>query len=160
MKINLSSAALLLVLASMYLLLAFKKKDEPKAVSFEGTYTTTREVLSPPPTLKQRVTGTSQTKPLGINKFVALSTVNVTPPPPFKLTGDATFSAENGDSFTTTFTGTNTPNAEGIAIVEMMHTITGGTGQFAKATGTFVGNATADPKTQTGSITYKGTITY
>lgn len=127
---------------------------------YESTFTTTQEVLSPPPGLKLRITGASEAKPLGINKFVALPTVNVTPTPPFKISGDCTFTAENGDTFTTTFEGTNKPISETNAAVEMAHTIKGGTGQFEEATGNFVGNGTADSKTQTGSITYKGTITY
>ncbi|UFH55894.1 hypothetical protein [Spirosoma sp. KNUC1025] len=132
----------------------------PRSVSFEGTYITTNEVLNPAPTLKQRTTGTSQAKPLDINKFVATATIHITPPPPFNVSGEATFYADNGDVFTTTFTGTSTPNADGTSAVTVTHTIEGGTGKFEKASGTFVGNALANPKNPTGSITYKGMITY
>jgi hypothetical protein len=144
----------------MFLLCACQEENVTKSVSFEGTYATTHEILNPAPTLKQRITGTSQAKPLDISKFVALATVAVSPPPPFKVSGEGTFSADNGDTFTTTFTGTNTPNADGTVTVEMTHTITGGTGKFAKASGTFVGNAVANLAKLAGEITYKGTITY
>jgi len=161
MKTNRSIAVLLSVLTSMSLLCACKEERVQKTVSFEGTFATTNEVLNPAPSLKQRITGLSQDKPEGINKFVAVSTLTIAPPPPFKLGGECTFSAENGDSFTTTFEGTSVPNADGTSTVEMTHTIKSGTGKFEKASGTFVGNTVADPKKlPAGSITYKGTITY
>lgn len=132
----------------------------PRLVSFDGTFVTTNEVLNPAPALKQRTTGTSQAKPLGINKFVATATITIAPPPPFTVRGEATFYADNGDVFTTTFTGTSTPNADGTSAVAVTHTIGGGTGTFEKASGTFVGSAIANPAKPTGEITYKGTITY
>jgi hypothetical protein len=147
-------------LASMAMHFACQKEEMPQPALFQGTFATTNEVLNPAPELRQRITGIAQDKSLGINKFVAVATVTIAPPPPFKLSGECTFYAEDGDTFATTFTGTNTPNAEGIFVVEMTHTIVGGTGKFAEATGTFVGNATADPRTLKGSITYRGTITY
>jgi hypothetical protein len=160
MKTYQQSTVLLSVLTSMSLLCACQEENMPKSVSFEGTYTTTHEILNPAPTLKQRITGTSQAKPLDISKFVALSTVAISPTPPFKVSGECTFFADNGDTFTTTFTGTSVPNSDGTSTVEMTHTIAGGTGKFAKAKGTFVGSAVANLAKLTGEITYKGTITY
>jgi hypothetical protein len=160
MKTKKSLTLLLSMLTTVAMCCACQKEAVPQTVPFEGTFATTNEVLNPAPALKQRITGLSQVKSLEINKFVAVATVTIAPPPPFKLSGECTFYAEDGDTFSTTFTGTNTPNAEGIFIVEMTHTVVGGTGKFAKATGTFVGNATADPRTLKGSIVYKGTVTY
>jgi hypothetical protein len=160
METKRSLTLLLSLLVTMAMHCACQKEEVPQTVPFEGTFTTTNEVLNPAPALKQRITGISQVKSLNINKFVAVSTVTVAPPPPFKLSGECTFYAEDGDTFSTTFTGTNTPNAEGMFIVEMTHTVVGGTGKFAKASGTFVGNAFADPRTLKGSIVHKGTITY
>jgi hypothetical protein len=40
------------------------------------------------------------------------------------------------------------------------HTITGGTGRFENATGSFVGNTIADPSQPTGTISYTGAINY
>jgi hypothetical protein len=151
---------LLTILVTMALLAGCKKEDTPASVAFEGTYTTTNEVLNPAPSLKQRSTGISQTKPLDISRFVAIATITIAPPPPFKVSGDCTFYADNGDTFITTFTGTSIPNPDGTSTVELTHTITSGTGKFAKASGTFVGNAIANPAKPTGEITYKGTITY
>lgn len=162
MKTSSSSTLLLLpvlTLASMHFACQ-DHKISPRSVSFEETFVTTNEVLNPAPALKQRTTGTSQTKPLNISKFVATATITITPPPPFKVSGEATFYADNGDVFTTTFTGTSTPNTDGTSTVAVTHTIAGGTGLFQKASGTFVGNAIANTAKPTGEITYKGTITY
>jgi hypothetical protein len=160
MKTNRSITVLLSILTSASLLFACKEEQMQQSVPFEGTYTTTHEILNPAPTLKQRIKGISQAKPLDISQFVALATVAVSPTPPFKVNGEGTFSADNGNMFTTTFTGTSIPNADGTSTVEMKHTITGGTGKFAKSKGTFVGNAVANLSKLTGEITYKGTVSY
>jgi hypothetical protein len=91
---------------------------------------------------------------------VALSTVDLTTPPPFGFGGPATFYAENGDVFYTTFKGTLTPNADGTSTAVMTHNITGGTGRFAKATGTFKGSTIVDPESPIGTITNEGIISY
>jgi hypothetical protein len=152
---------LLCVLASMFLLLSCKKEaPQPKCSPIKGSYTTTNEVLSPPPMLQQRITGIGHSTHLGESKFVAISTVNLTTPPPFKLAGTATFYAANGDVFYTVFSGTSTPNSDGTSAVAFTHDITGGTGRFKQATGRFTGNAIADPKKPSGSVTYEGHICY
>ena len=55
--------------------------------------------------------------------------------------GSSVFTAANGDSLTTDFTGpgtqTATANPDVLSIVEV-HTITGGTGRFVGATGNFI----------------------
>lgn len=154
--------AFLCVFATLFLLSACDRKDDsPVSVAFSGTYTTSVEVLSGPPMLQQKVTGTGKSTNLGIVKFVALTTVNTSTAPPFKVSGTCTFNAENGDVFYTTFSGTSTPNADGTSAVEMTHTMTtGGTGKFEKATGTFIGKTIANPKNPTSTITYDGTIRY
>lgn len=53
------------------------KKDASRTIAFEATYTTTNEILDPPPMLKQRITGTGKSNKLDISKFVAVSTLNV-----------------------------------------------------------------------------------
>ena len=69
--------------------------------------------------------------------------------------GTATFTAANGDILTTTVAGTATPTSSPSAFtVAETHTITGGTGRFAGARGSFIVTRSvdfADPFT-TGSI--------
>ncbi len=135
------------------------KMNETK-VPFKGTYTTKAQVLQRPPFLRQRITGTGQATHLGQSTFVALSTVNLTTAPPFSLSGTAIFSAANGDEFYTTFSGTSTPIGGGRSNVVITHTITGGTGRFENATGSFTGTTIANPALPTGSISYEGNISY
>src|SRR6478735_9323640 len=56
-----------------------------------------------------------------------------------ETSGSSVFTAANGDSLTTDITGRGTPteNPDVHSIVEV-HTITGGTGRFADATGSFI----------------------
>ena len=131
-----------------------------KAVPFKGEYTTTVQTLSGPPQLRQRITGIGHATHLGESSFVANNTVYITPPPPFLAAGTTIFVAGNGDEFYTSFTGTSTPGPNGTSTVVINHTITGGTGRFSDAAGTFTGNTIANPALPTGTITYDGTISY
>ncbi|CAN5133795.1 hypothetical protein BH09BAC4_BH09BAC4_26640 [soil metagenome] len=149
-----------LLIATLPFFACEKKADPPASVSFETTHTTSNEILDPAPMLKQRITGIGQSTQLGISKFVAVSVMNMTTAPPFQITGPATFYADNGDTFTTTFTGTATPNADGSLTLELNNTITGGTGKFLHATGSLISKSIVGPKIPTPTITGKGTITY
>ncbi len=151
-------SVLLFVFASMYFLSC--EKETNKKTPFKGTYETTSQILNGPPMLKQRITGTGHATHLGKSSFVAISTVNLTTPPPFNLGGTATFYAANGDEFYTTFTGTSTPIDGGRSNVVVNHTITGGTGRFDDASGSFVGTTIANPALPTGSINYEGYIRF
>ena len=136
-------------------------KGKPgKAVPFKGEYTTTVQVLSGPPQLRQRITGLGHATHLGESSFVANNTIYITPPPPFVASGTTVFVSDNGDEFYTSFTGTSTPGPNGTSTVVVTHTITGGTGRFSDATGIFTGNTIANPALPTGNITYDGTISY
>ena len=74
-------------------------------------------------------------------------------------TGAATFTAANGDTLTATVEGqatlTQTPGV--LSIVEV-YTITGGTGRFADATGTFTLESTVTQATGLSSGTFSGAI--
>lgn len=135
-------------------------EKQKKAVPIKGAYTTSAKVLVGPPMVKQEITGYGQSSHLGKSTFVALSTINLTTLPPFRVSGTATFTAANGDAFYTSFIGTAMPNGQGANNVVMTHTITGGTGRFAHATGSFVGSTVAVPGHTEGVITYEGTISY
>lgn len=149
---------LLCVFASIYFLSC--KKDANEKIPFKGSYVTTSETLSAPPMVLIRITGIGDATHLGKVKFVALSTLNLTTPPPFQISGTSTNYTANGDVIYTDFTGTSTPNTEGILTVVMTHNITGGTGRFKNATGMFKGYAISDPKMPTGTLTTEGYISY
>lgn len=70
--------------------------------------------------------------------------------------GTYTFVAANGDTLTATFVG----QAQGgpIVSIEEHARITGGTGRFEDATGTFVVQRTFDPATGSTQGTFEGTI--
>lgn len=131
-----------------------------EGVPFKGEYETTSQLLQPPPILRQRITGIGEATHLGESTQVAFVTVNLTTPPPFHLSGTATFTAANGDEFYTEFTGTNTPNGDGTATGIINHTITGGTGRFENATGNFTGTVLVNPANSTNHVTYLGSISY
>lgn len=79
-----------------------------------------------------RLSGTGETTLLG--RFTLVAVFTVTPP---TASGTATWTAANGDEILTTFTGEARVTFPTAAITET-HTITGGTGRFAKASGTLV----------------------
>ncbi|HEX5474139.1 MAG TPA: hypothetical protein VFX12_05690 [Vicinamibacterales bacterium] len=63
----------------------------------------------------------------------------------FELWGTQEFTAANGDTVTATFAGHLTPNADGSLSGTLPCVITGGTGRFAGATGTYDFTITAVP---------------
>ena len=73
--------------------------------------------------------------------------------------GSSVFTAANGDSLFTDIIGLATPteNADVVSIVEV-HTITGGTGRFAGATGSFIRKYSLDRVTLVSSGSFDGTI--
>ena len=74
-------------------------------------------------------------------------------------TGDATFTAANGDTLTTTVEGHATPTTTpGVVSVVEVYTITRGTGRFADATGTFTLEIIVTQATGVSSGTLSGEI--
>jgi hypothetical protein len=73
-------------------------------------------------------------------------------------TGTFTFTAANGDRLTASFTGL-ADTSQPIFSIEEQATITGGTGRFAGATGTFTAHRLFDPVAQTTTGTFEGIIT-
>ena len=73
--------------------------------------------------------------------------------------GSSLFTAANGDSLATDITGLGTPteNPDVVSVVEV-HTITGGTGRFADATGNFIRTYFLDRVTGVTSGSFDGTI--
>ena len=73
--------------------------------------------------------------------------------------GSSLFTAANGDSLSTDITGLGTPtaNPDVVSVVET-HTITGGTGRFAGATGSFIRTYLLNLVTGITSGSFDGTI--
>jgi hypothetical protein len=80
---------------------------------------------------------------------------------PFETFGSSVFTAANGDSLFTDIIGLGTPaeNPDVDSVVEV-HTITGGTGRFAGATGTFIRKYLLNLVTGATSGSFAGTIVF
>ena len=76
-----------------------------------------------------------------------------------ETSGSSVFTAANGDSLSTEITGLGTPtaNPDVVSVVEV-HTITGGTGRFAGATGSFIRKYLLNLATGVTSGSFDGTI--
>ena len=73
--------------------------------------------------------------------------------------GSYEFTAANGDTLTADFTGTATPTAKpGVLAIVETATITGGTGRFAGATGSFTTKRLFNTVTGRTSGSFNGTI--
>jgi hypothetical protein len=72
--------------------------------------------------------------------------------------GAATFTAANGDTLTATVEGQATPASPGMLSIVEVYSITGGTGRFADATGSFTLHSTANQATGVSSGTFSGAI--
>ena len=73
--------------------------------------------------------------------------------------GSYEFTAANGDTLTADFISQITPtDVPGVVSVAVTATITGGTGRFAGATGSFVGDRLADTVNGTVTESFDGTI--
>ena len=139
---------------------SIESKMTEAGVPFKGSYTTTMVLLQPPPNLKQLVSGTGIASHLGISTFEAISYVTVLPQPPFTVTGTRTITAANGDQIFTTFSGTSTPVVNGMNGADLHETITGGTGRFENASGSFNTRARNNVITSSFKADFEGYIRY
>jgi hypothetical protein len=73
-------------------------------------------------------------------------------------TGFATFTAANGDTLSASVDGQATRTGPTTLSIVEVYTITGGTGRFADATGTFTLESTVDQTTGVSSGTFSGAI--
>jgi len=78
----------------------------------------------------------------------------------FNVTGTGTITAANGDKIFTSFSGYLEPLANSLLGVTIENAITGGTGRFQGASGSFTSTGTANPVSGAASTTFKGTISY
>ena len=78
--------------------------------------------------------------------------------PTMSSTGAATFTAANGDTLSASVVGQATRTSPTTLSIVEVSTITGGTGRFADATGSFTLNSTLDQVTGVSSGTFSGAI--
>ena len=134
------------------LLSSSQKQDiVKKAVPFKAIFETFAENNSP------IITGTGTGTHIGKSTFVA--TVNGDNFP--LLTGTQTLTAANGDQLFSTISGSVVgPDENGTLLITNNNIITGGTGRFAGATGSFIAHGIANINVPTGTVTFEGTISY
>ncbi len=119
---------------------------------FEGVDIATPLVA---PFVAAEVTATGTATRLGKFTSTISATVNRTTG---AATGTFEFVAANGDTVFGTLTGQSTLTAPGVLTIEETFTITGGTGRFADATGSFTGTRLKNLVTNETIGVFEGTI--
>ncbi len=136
-------------------------KMNESGVPFKASFETASRPLAFPPILRLETTGTGIGSHIGKATLLAYPTINFTTPPPFAVRGTLVITAANGDEIFASFTGTRSvPNATGSFTINATYTITGGTGRFQNATGSFVGISLGTVGIHTGTASYEGYISY
>ena len=126
-------------------------------VPFRGTYEASEYTSGGAfPVFVQSLSGTGHATHLGRFTVTAEFHVNVQTYP-VEGVGSFTLTAANGDSLFGTTTGLATV-VEGIAYIEETNTITGGTGRFVDATGTFVEGRVLVDATGVSTSSFNGAI--
>ena len=123
---------------------------------FKGTVNAveTSQVVSPTASVTRNGGGTAT----HLGKYTEHITLQINLPTRHAI-GAATFTAANGDTLTATLDGQATPTASpGVLSIVEVYTITGGTGRFAGATGTFTLKSVVNQATGVSSGTFSGTI--
>lgn len=123
---------------------------------FKGTVNAveTGEVAFPTLSVTREGTGTATY----LGKFTERITLQVNIPTGH-ATGVATFTAANGDTLTASVDGQGTPTTTpGVSSIVEVYTITGGTGRFADASGTFTLEMILNQTTGVSSGTFSGAV--
>ena len=118
---------------------------------FKGAFSATETVAGP----LHNLTGEGEATHLG--RFRITSSFNVTPPP-VRATGTAIWTASNGDQLLTSTAGTAVITFPTATITET-HTITGGTGRFADASGTLIVERLLNLQSLASTATVTGSLT-
>lgn len=125
----------------------------------EGTVAITPLVGDPDFDVHVEIDGGGTATHLGQFTFSAPHDVDRRPPPnPSLAVGQYLLAAANGDEVYAEFTGQSTLIAPGVLYIEETATITGGTGRFAGATGSFVCGRLFDIASGTTIGSFEGTI--
>jgi hypothetical protein len=100
-------------------------------------------------------TGTGTATYLGRYTERVILKINI---PTMSSTGTATFTAANGDTLSASVVGQATRTGPTVLSIVEVYTITGGTGRFADATGTFTLASTLEQTTGVSTGTFSGAI--
>ena len=122
---------------------------------FKGTVSAVETVVVAFPTASLTRDGTGTATYLGKYTVHIVMTINL---PTLSSTGTATFTAANGDTLTANVAGQATRTGPTTLSIIENYTITGGTGRFADATGSFTLESTVEQTTGVSSGTYSGVI--
>jgi hypothetical protein len=123
---------------------------------FQGDISgTTKGIFTPPATLEIILTGEGNATHLG--RFTSEERAVGTFPEPV-ATGTWVFTAANGDQLFATTESLGTPIGPGIDSVRTVATITGGTGRFAGARGSFTSVVRASHDETTGEGEFSGSF--
>ena len=154
-SISLTVAAMLLTVALA--VPAAAQKQVPFKGSLQGQETDTPQGGPPPTTSSVDGSATGIATLVGQFSFSYQLTVNLANG---TSTGSARLIAANGDSIDTTVVGQGTPtDTPGLNRIVEINTITGGTGRFAGAHGTFTLERLVDSNTGLTSGSFHGTMT-
>ena len=111
--------------------------------------------------------GTARISHLGKTTYSLDYTITPGAPGTFTVAGTAEFVAANGDSVFTSFTGPGQNTSPTASVTTVSSTITGGTGRFEGASGSFTTTVLTDNVSMVGTtgtadqtLTSRGTISY
>jgi hypothetical protein len=125
-------------------------------VPFKGSLDGDVTITGVPPILSVLVDASGEATQLGEFTLTIPHTVDRTTR---TATGSYHFTAANGDTLSADFTGHSTPTSTpGVLSIVETATITGGTGRFAGATGSFVAERLFDTIAGTTTGSFNGTI--
>jgi len=146
-----------LVLLAMTVTAAAAQKQVPFKGSLQGQEIDTPEGGPPPTTLSADGSATGMATLVGQFSFSYQLTVNLANG---TATGSGHLIAANGDSVDTTIAGSSEPTATpGVLSITEIDTITGGTGRFAGAQGSFTVERLINQATGFTSGSFHGAIT-
>jgi hypothetical protein len=155
------------ILAMLAITGAFPIVFSTHSASFNGSFSGTFTITSTTPTTKATITATGNYEHLGKTTVLGKATMTgASECGGFTATEQETFTAGNGDQIFATAIDVACPTSNPNVIhVTASSTITGGTGRFADASGSFttqVSAVAASPTATTGTLsgTSTGTITY
>jgi len=145
-----------LVLLAMTVTAAAAQKQVPFKGSMQGQEIDTPEGGPPPTTLSADGSATGMATLVGQFSFSYQLTVNLANG---TATGSGHLIAANGDSVDTTIAGSSETTTTGVVSITEIDTITGGTGRFSGAQGSFTVERLVNLETGFTSGSFHGAIT-
>jgi hypothetical protein len=156
MKRFISAATLAAVVFGFAMLGLARPAAAGEQVRFAGTFDGQSVQTPAPPFVHDEITSAGQASQIGQFTMVISATVDPVARTGF---GTLTFVAANGDTLTATTTGVSTPTSTpGVLHIVEQATITGGTGRFAGASGSFTIDRLFDRTTGAVTGTFEGSV--